>query len=87
MTGIQNIFLDESEADLLRAIDQAKLRSASGKRFLLRMEDRYNLAHIGEIGYTVEENTPLGKICGHRVFYFERALGPRAIQQRPRRLL
>lgn len=41
----------------------------------LRMEDLQNHEHIGEIGYTVTERTPLGKLIGVGYFTHERYWG------------
>jgi len=43
--------------------------------YFLRIEDRESHEHIGEIGYTVTEMTPLGKLVGVGYFIHERYWG------------
>ncbi len=60
--------LAESRENLLLAIDQ--IDQPARKYYFLRIEDRLTNAHIGEIGYTVNAFSPLGKLVG--VGYFIR---------------
>jgi ribosomal-protein-alanine N-acetyltransferase len=61
--------LVESRENLALAIDQIDLPDR--KFYFLRIEERETHAHVGEIGYTVNAFTPLGKLVG--VGYFIRA--------------
>ena len=60
--------LKESRANLQTAIEQVGLPQR--KYYFLRMEDKASGEHVGEIGYTVTQFTPLGKLVG--VGYFIR---------------
>lgn len=58
----------ESRVNLQQAMDQIGIPDR--KFYFLRIENRMSDEHIGEIGYTVNEVTPLGKLVG--VGYFIR---------------
>ncbi len=60
--------LSESRENLRLAIDQIGLPER--KFYFLRIEERETHAHVGEIGYTVNQTTPLGALVG--VGYFIR---------------
>ncbi|GHU44798.1 N-acetyltransferase [Clostridia bacterium] len=52
--------LEESENNLRKAIDE--IGNLNRTLYFFRIEDRQTKEHIGEIGYTVNAFTPLGKI-------------------------
>lgn len=60
--------LEESRENLQQAMDQ--INHPQRKFVFLRIENRLTKEHIGEIGYTVTDITPLGKLVG--VGYFIR---------------
>ncbi|WDH96554.1 GNAT family N-acetyltransferase [Paenibacillus urinalis] len=62
--------LAESESNLKKSISQSK--ETDRKMYFFRIEDKFLSTHIGEIGYTVNEITPLGKIL--EVGYFIKPL-------------
>lgn len=58
--------LEQSEDNLKAAIDD--ITNPNRKFYFLRMECKDTKEHIGEVGYTVNEVTPVGKLV--RVGYF-----------------
>ncbi len=58
--------LEESKLNLQRTINE--IDKINRKYYFLRIEDIDTLEHIGEIGYTVTEFTPLGKLVGMGYF-------------------
>lgn len=52
--------MEESKANLLNAISESK--APERKLYAFRIEDKITNEFIGEIGYTVTENTPFGKM-------------------------
>ncbi len=52
--------IEESRENLLAAIDD--INNPKRTKYFLRMEDRNTKEHIGEIGYTVTDFTPVGKL-------------------------
>lgn len=66
LQGIATNTLAESESNLKQSISQSK--ETDRKMYFFRIEDKFLNTHIGEIGYTVNEVTPLGKII--EVGYF-----------------
>ena len=66
MQDIMTHNLEESRENLHQAIEQ--IDSSKRIYYFLRIEDRFTQAHIGEIGYTVTDFTPLGKIAGAGYF-------------------
>ncbi len=68
MQDIQTDSIEESELNLKMAIDQTEC--SDRKYYFFRIEDKFTNEHIGEIGYTVLDFTPVGKIV--EVGYFIR---------------
>lgn len=62
LQDIQTHSFEESEENLLQAIKEIEKENRT--KFFFRIEEKYSLAHIGEIGYTVNQETPFGKIVG-----------------------
>ena len=48
----------------------SKIGKENRQNYFLRIEDKQNNEHIGEIGYSVEENTPIGKLVGMGYFIY-----------------
>lgn len=68
LQDIRTHSIDQSQENLQRAIEQINIPER--KCCFLRIENRLTGAHIGEIGYTVTQITPLGKLV--EVGYFIR---------------
>ena len=64
---------DDAKENLSSAI--ADISEPLRERYFLRIDDKITGEHIGEIGYTVEQRTPLGKIVGLGYFIFEKYWG------------
>ena len=60
--------IEQSRENLLQSIEQIDI--SQRKYYFLRIENGFTNEHIGEIGYTVTNFTPLGKLIG--VGYFIR---------------
>ncbi|MGF7143424.1 ribosomal-protein-alanine N-acetyltransferase [Anaerotaenia torta] len=58
--------IEESKINLQNAIHE--IDKIDRKLYFLRIEDKYSQEHIGEMGYTVIEFTPLGKLVGMGYF-------------------
>ena len=58
--------IEESKINLLNAINE--IDQPNRKFYFLRIEEKDSKEHIGEIGYTVTEFTPLGKLVGMGYF-------------------
>ncbi|MDK2809154.1 MAG: [ribosomal protein S5]-alanine N-acetyltransferase [Clostridiales bacterium] len=58
--------MEESRRNLQDAINEVK--NVNRKFYFLRIEEKATNEHIGEIGYTVTEFTPLGKLVGMGYF-------------------
>jgi ribosomal-protein-alanine N-acetyltransferase len=65
--------LEESKINLQTAINE--IDKVNRKLYFLRIEDKYSWEHIGEIGYTVEETTPFGKMVGMGYFIRQKFWG------------
>lgn len=65
--------LKKSRENLQQSIDQIGLPER--KLYFLRMENRMSEEHIGEIGYTVNDVTSLGKLVGMGYFIRESQWG------------
>ena len=65
--------LDESRKDLMEAINE--INSENRKLYFFRIENRNTNEYIGEIGYTVEQETPVGKVVGLGYFIKEKFWG------------
>jgi ribosomal-protein-alanine N-acetyltransferase len=65
--------LEESKANLLKSIEE--VNSEKRKFYFFRIENRNTKEHIGEIGYTVKQETPLGKIVDMGYFIKEKYWG------------
>lgn len=70
---IRTRLMAQSLDNLQRAI--AEIDREPRRLYFLRMEDRLNHVHIGEIGYNVTEVTPFGKLVGVGYFLYERHWG------------
>jgi ribosomal-protein-alanine N-acetyltransferase len=62
--------LNESGESLIKSIEEAN--SEDRKLYFFRIENRNTKEYIGEIGYTVAQETPLGKIVGMGYFIKEK---------------
>ena len=62
--------LEESKKNLLKSI--AEINSEKRNLYFFRIENRNTKEHIGEIGYTVEKETPFGKIVNMGYFIKEK---------------
>lgn len=58
--------MEESKINLQKAISE--IDKINRKLYFLRIEEKYSKEHIGEIGYTINEFTPLGKLVGMGYF-------------------
>lgn len=58
--------IEESKINLQIAISE--IEKLHRKYYFFRIEDAYSKEHIGEIGYTVIEFTPVGKLVGMGYF-------------------
>jgi len=54
--------IEEAKNNLDKVINEIDKKDR--QLYFLRIEDKQNNAHIGDIGYTVEKITPVGKIVG-----------------------
>ncbi len=59
LQGLMTNSIEESEANLRTAIDQ--IGCTDRKYYFFRIENKLTNEHIGEIGYTVLDFTPVGK--------------------------
>jgi ribosomal-protein-alanine N-acetyltransferase len=69
LPDIKTQTLEESKNNLLKTINEIK--SENRKLYFFRIETKTTKEYIGEIGYTVENETPVGKVVG--LGYFIRA--------------
>jgi ribosomal-protein-alanine N-acetyltransferase len=65
--------LNESKENLIDAIREAD--SKDRKLYFFRIEKKKTKEYIGEIGYTVTQETPFGKIAGTGYFIKEKYWG------------
>ncbi|WFR57230.1 GNAT family protein [Anaerocolumna sp. AGMB13025] len=65
--------LEESKINLQTTINE--IDKMNRKLYFLRIEDKDSREHIGEIGYTVEKTTPLGKLVGMGYFIRQKFWG------------
>lgn len=65
--------IEESRSNLKKAIDQIDLKDR--KLYFLRIENILTNEHIGEIGYTVTDFTPLGNLVGAGYFIWDKYWG------------
>lgn len=65
--------LEESKINLQTTINEIDKKNR--KLYFLRIEDKDSREHIGEIGYTVEKTTPLGKLVGMGYFIRQKFWG------------
>ena len=70
LQDIQTRSMAESEANLKSAMEEIDRKDRA--RIYLRMEDKRTGGHIGEIGYTVNAFTPLGKLADLGYFTYPR---------------
>ena len=70
LPGIKTKTLEESKKDLMESINEIK--SENRKLYFFRIEDRKSKEYIGEIGYTVKKETPVGKVVGLGYFINEK---------------
>ena len=73
LPGAMTHSLEESRTNLQEAIDQIDHPKRS--RCFLRIEDRRTHGHVGEIGYTVTDFTPQGKLVDAGYFIRDRYWG------------
>jgi ribosomal-protein-alanine N-acetyltransferase len=57
---IKTTTLEESKNDLLKSINE--INSENRKLYFFQIENKHTKEYIGEIGYTIEQETPVGKI-------------------------
>ena len=60
--------IEEAKKDLDDMLDENKKEDRT--KYYFRIEDKQNKTHIGNIGYTVMETTPLGKLVGVGYFLY-----------------
>lgn len=65
--------LEESKINLQTTMND--IDKMNRKLYFLRIEDKDSREHIGEIGYTVEKTTPLGKFVGMGYFIRQKFWG------------
>ncbi|GHT53170.1 N-acetyltransferase [Spirochaetia bacterium] len=62
--------IKESEQNLMKAIEDAKLKNRTF--YFFRIENKLTKEFIGEIGYTVSQDTPFGKLVDMGYFIKEK---------------
>jgi ribosomal-protein-alanine N-acetyltransferase len=70
LPDIKTLTLEESKNNLLKSINE--ITSKNRKLYFFRMENKITKEHIGEIGYTVEKETSVGKVVGLGYFIREK---------------
>jgi ribosomal-protein-alanine N-acetyltransferase len=65
--------MEESKENLVKSIEEAN--SKNRKLYFFRMENKNTKEYIGEIGYTVKQETPFGKIVDMGYFINEKHWG------------
>lgn len=73
LQDIKTKTLADSKSNLLSSIEEIGLESR--KKYFLKIESKDLKDHIGEIGYTVTDFTPLGKLVHLGYFIFEKHWG------------
>jgi ribosomal-protein-alanine N-acetyltransferase len=65
---------EESRANLLKALEEinTEINAEKRKLYFFRIENRNTKEHIGEIGYTVKQETPRGKVVEMGYFINEK---------------
>lgn len=66
LQDIATTSLEESQENLTKAINE--IDKLHRQFYFLRIEDKKTKAHIGEIGYTVTNRLPIGKLVGMGYF-------------------
>lgn len=70
LNNIQTKSLEESKRNLIESIEE--ILSKNRVKYFFRIENNKTKEHIGEIGYTVTSNTPLGKLVDLGYFTYQR---------------
>jgi ribosomal-protein-alanine N-acetyltransferase len=65
--------IEESKKNLIKSIEEAN--SKNRKLYFFRMENKDTKEYIGEIGYTVKQETPFGKMVDMGYFIREKHCG------------
>jgi ribosomal-protein-alanine N-acetyltransferase len=73
LPDIQTKNLNGSKENLLKSIEESD--SKDRKLYFFRIENRNTKEYIGEIGYTVTQETPFGKMVGMGYFIKEKHWG------------
>lgn len=68
LQDIKTNSMEESTDNLMECIESQK--SNNRRQYFLRMEEKENANHIGEIGYTVTDFTPAGKLVHMGYFIY-----------------
>lgn len=85
LQDIKTTTMEESRVNLQAAIEE--IESSSRERYYLRIEDRLNKEHIGEIGYTVEDIRLNGKHVNLGYFIHKKYWGKGYVTEAVKRLM